>query len=67
MKQHWYSRGRSVRWVLLLLCLSLLTACAHEGSVATSADSSTTEPPVQTEASIVAAENGVGRFALIRS
>lgn len=67
MKQHWYSRGRSVRWVLLLLCLSLLTACAHTGSVATSADSSTTEPPVQTEASIVAAENGVSRFALIRS
>lgn len=67
MKQHRIFRRRSVKWVLLFLCLSLLTACAHEGSVATSADSSTTEQPVQTEASVTVAENGVSRFALIDS
>lgn len=65
MKHHPMFRKRNGRCLLLLICLALLTACAHTSSTPLPTDISETEPSIQTEPAITAAENGISRFCLI--
>lgn len=66
MKPHQIFHRRNGRCLLLLLCLTLLTACAHTSSTPLPTDSVETECPIQTEPAITAAENGISHFCLIQ-